>query len=181
MKKLMIAVAAVAMATAANAVTFNWGVSTALDTEKFGTATAYLLTGSPADLTSWAATATSFDIASVKTALGASDAVLNLNTGSKMSTELAISGGMGTSTGNNVTSAGGANPYNVFAVVISGDGKYLAVAKDPKGATISPAPTPFLATWGASDFNTYSAVPEPTSGLLLLLGVAGLALRRRRA
>ena len=27
----------------------------------------------------------------------------------------------------------------------------------------------------------YSAVPEPTSGLLMLLGMAGLALRRRRA
>jgi len=27
---------------------------------------------------------------------------------------------------------------------------------------------------------TFSAVPEPTSGLLVLLGVAGLALRRRR-
>ena len=30
-----------------------------------------------------------------------------------------------------------------------------------------------------SDWTKYSSVPEPTSGLLLLLGVAGLALRRR--
>lgn len=29
--------------------------------------------------------------------------------------------------------------------------------------------------------NTYTAVPEPTSGLLMLLGMAGLALRRRKA
>lgn len=36
-------------------------------------------------------------------------------------------------------------------------------------------------TIGASDWTTYSSVPEPTSGLLLLLGIAGLALKRRRA
>jgi len=28
---------------------------------------------------------------------------------------------------------------------------------------------------------SYSAIPEPTSGLLMLIGIAGLALRRRRA
>ena len=33
----------------------------------------------------------------------------------------------------------------------------------------------------SGSWTTYSSVPEPTSGLLLLLGVAGLALRRRRA
>ena len=34
---------------------------------------------------------------------------------------------------------------------------------------------------GAGYYSAASAVPEPTSGLLMLLGVAGLALRRRRA
>ena len=33
----------------------------------------------------------------------------------------------------------------------------------------------------AIDSTDWKAVPEPTSGLLLLIGVAGLALRRRRA
>lgn len=36
--------------------------------------------------------------------------------------------------------------------------------------------------YGASDWKTVSAsVPEPTSGLLLLIGMAGLALKRKRA
>ncbi len=34
----------------------------------------------------------------------------------------------------------------------------------------------YVGTWSAT-----SAVPEPTSGLLLLIGMAGLALRRKRA
>ena len=38
-----------------------------------------------------------------------------------------------------------------------------------------------LASDGFTGAGMYSSVPEPTSGLMLLLGVAGLALRRRRA
>ena len=34
---------------------------------------------------------------------------------------------------------------------------------------------------GTTAIGSWTAVPEPTTGLLLLLGVAGLALRRRRA
>ena len=45
--------------------------------------------------------------------------------------------------------------------------------------------TPKTLTFGnqASNYtaNSFAVAPEPTSGLLLLLGVAGLALRRRRA
>ena len=37
------------------------------------------------------------------------------------------------------------------------------------------------AEWSSGGWYTASDVPEPTSGLLLLLGVAGLALKRKRA
>jgi len=66
---------------------------------------------------------------------------------------------------------------------------YLAITKD-QSANLSKSVNATLAavTFAGGNQATYAnnaanwaAVPEPTSGLLMLLGVAGLALRRRRA
>ena len=187
MNKLSIAFATVAMATMANASTVTWGITTALDTEKFNAGTIYLFAGSSvADLTSWAEKQESFTFDAVKTQLGSDLAVLNTASGTAPNT-IALSGGKGTSAGNSVTSygSGSTGNYYVFAVVLSEDGKNLAVADAVKTLNIRSAATPANATWGGGNFNTYSIssspIPEPTSGLLMLIGMAGLALRRKRA
>ena len=49
------------------------------------------------------------------------------------------------------------------------------------GGTLASVDGTFSDTTGYWQASGWQSVPEPTSGLLLLIGVAGLALRRRRA
>jgi len=89
-----------------------------------------------------------------------------------------------------------AGTYTSFMVVFdtatpsAGDSQYVVIsggANQTKTIAATTANTSFVAgnvsstLSNADNWKSYGAVPEPTSGLLMLLGMAGLALRRRRA
>ena len=91
-----------------------------------------------------------------------------------------------TSSGKSITYSGsGTDTYNAFAIIWTTDNS-AASYTDIKSITMDNDST--SKTWLFGNQSTslannqfeISNVPEPTSGLLLLLGVAGLALRRKQ-
>ena len=183
MKKLMIMLAAACMAVAANASTFSWGITSALDTEKFASGTAYLFYTSASSLTlpdtSSFATKTSFSQADIT------------SSGATLYGTGAVVDGVFLSDPETLTLLDGTTGVKRFYMaVISDDGKEVAIVTSTKTARIMGSTTAAAASWNASQFATFTAaaetpdtpaIPEPTSGLLMLVGLAGLALRRRRA
>ena len=113
------------------------------------------------------------------------------NAGSVTGTVAAHTGRTGTTYYTDPTSLAGVSD-TLYLVVVSGSDateyKYGSISTsgytyDPDAQQTSPdtLSVPASAITSTGKIGGSSSVPEPTSGLLMLLGVAGLALRRKRA
>ena len=197
MKKIMIAAAVVCAAVMAQAATANWKVSAANvydgkgDSAAKYSGAAYFF---DADTTAQAALF----------ALFAADTSLDLTKqAGYLSSGTVATGVINGNTAANKFSAfdQGSGEHNFYFVLVDGDNMYLSATKltaasstdaevsitfgsqaPTSGATSRSLPTDgFVAAgqWAKASTPGPSPIPEPTSGLLVLLGVAGLALRRR--
>ena len=179
MKKLLIAFAAVASAMAVNAAACSWST----------TGTIYQPTDSSAAVAGF--TAYLFDT----TTVSQSALVAALRDGGSITDYSAMST-YTTPTAAKVASTAfeqdSGKTITAFFAIVQDDYVYISNSKDATTMDIGTATFGFMSqstnsknvfdsTTAYSSAGWYQTVPEPTSGLLMLLGMAGLALRRRRA
>lgn len=185
MKKLLIMASIATTAMFANAASFVWGLGSGdyQDHEgnvlETGTAFFYLGTVTASESAFDVASATFIDsagfdmdnyaygkVAALSASdLQSSDAITSTAAGQKYSIILLEKSG--------VSSLDGYEGYYTIVSGTSGDTGVLPGATNTYFAD--------FANFTSSAYTTSQMVPEPTSGLLMLLGMAGLALRRRRA
>ena len=187
MKKLMMAAAIVCAAAGIQAAQVTWG---SVDEELYdGTGTGTLVAdGLDAYVILGAYSQADF-AAAYSASDGDKDATLTAAGANKVAEGATDSGYV---FGDDFTADTGVNAY---MVVFDTDKVYISALYGIEGDPLDPSVGTFdiLATTGSdvaplsgaySGAGWYTAgepVPEPTSGLLVLLGMAGLALRRRRA
>ena len=159
MKKLLILAAILVAGVAANAASFKWTA-----TNVYGSDT------------------------TTKLAVGSTVTLYSFLSSEEMSTAtvatsftLATAGTINTTFSNDDYVAG--NYYSFYFVVEDNDKTFTSAVLPDKAAQATSTTTVAFGSMASATqtASNWVAVPEPTSGLLMLLGMAGLALRRRRA
>jgi hypothetical protein len=190
MKKIMIAAVVAIAAACVNAATVNWGNSKgslydgSSESAKITSGTAYLMYVT-ADYTQ------SNLVNAFNSADGNVEATVAAMTASGALAGTGVIGDNARVSGSSSTSLAGTDGtayFVVFAndkmyVSITGDSIYDPVTQEADltfGSISASSKLSMEAKDGYAGAGWY-AVPEPTSGLLMLVGLAGLALRRRRA
>ena len=192
MKKLMMAAAVALAAIGLNAATVNWQAQKG-----------YLFDGAetPAKITSGSAYLMFVTASYAQDDLVSDFVAANYNAAATL-TAMGESGAMATGSGSVGSNSRIAPTESTFAttadasvyfVVFNGDKMFISDATDAIYDSVTqessaafasltnPSKVSLDATAGYSTAGWYGAVPEPTSGLLMLLGMAGLALKRKRA
>ena len=164
---------ALTVAAIANAASFDWRLQTGAD---YSGMNVYALTGTSA--------------ATVLAACQSTDAATWADTFSGYTAF--VTSGTNARAGTDGKSNGIAADDKLVFVIVNGevaDGSKYWVLNDytiPAANVYEPPAsgtkiTVNFATQGTAGSGTFTTAPEPTSGLLLLLGMAGLALKRKRA
>ena len=191
MKKLMFAIAAAVLAVGAQANNVNWSLQlnavpkSGADTSAY---TAYFFDKATFD--AGVTGGNTIDQSLLASALDSSSFYLK---SSGSSSDQYITGQSSTQTGTREITGLGSSAMNYYMVLVnSTDNKYAIAVSDtttPTDPMAAASPIGKSTTWAKMQGTASSGnltwgtvnVPEPTSGLLMLVGLGALALRRRRA
>jgi len=171
MKKLIIAASIVCAAAITHASTVIWGLNAPVDSTIYASGTAYLIcVNDLAKPTLSAETAADWYAANSASLAGKA-----FRTGDVVDGAFNTSEDISSPTGRK-------NYWLLIDNNVDGDDHYIAVSTTTKALNITTSSLNISAAWdGGSQMSNFNVAPEPTSGLLLLLGFAGLALKRKRA
>ena len=189
MKKLMIAAAIVCAAVYAQAANYTWGLGSGLDEDSAGG----YLTDASFTVVELLGTVTETANGDGTYALDFSGVSGVLNSTSTGNADYSIGSiAYDASVSSDAVTQNTPQAFSILVLEAAGadyttyEGKYALITGTSSADADIDTGNPFMNfasgdTVTADMYKTAASVPEPTSGLLMLLGVAGLALRRKRA